>query len=132
MRGKFDRFLLYEPDAMPRVSALAPGPKGNLYVFYQDATANGNSVLRRMAFSNLLSTDTDDGANSDAATAAVKLLASWLVTAGPPALPLEAPWPWAVAGAGALLSGHSIKHLFAALTPATVLYALHQRGAAAR
>jgi hypothetical protein len=37
-----------------------------------------------------------------------------------------------VYAAGALLSGHSIKHLFAALTPATVLYALHQRGAAAR
>jgi hypothetical protein len=28
---------------------------------------------------------------------------------------------------GGLLSGHSIKHLFAALTPATVLYALYQR-----
>lgn len=31
--------------------------------------------------------------------------------------------------AGGLLSGHSIKHLFAALTPATVLYALYQRRA---
>jgi hypothetical protein len=29
--------------------------------------------------------------------------------------------------AGGMLSGHSIKHLFAAMTPATVLYALHQR-----
>jgi len=28
---------------------------------------------------------------------------------------------------GGVLSGHSIKHLFAALTPATVLYALYQR-----
>jgi len=42
MRGEFERFLLYEPDAMPRVTALAPGPEGQLYVFYQDPTANGN------------------------------------------------------------------------------------------
>jgi len=42
LRGEFDRFLLHEPDAMPPVTALAPGPGGNLYVFYQDATANGN------------------------------------------------------------------------------------------
>ncbi len=32
-----------------------------------------------------------------------------------------------VYSAGGLLSGHSIKHLFAAMTPATVLYALYQR-----
>jgi hypothetical protein len=37
-----------------------------------------------------------------------------------------------VYAAGGLLSGHSIKHLFAALTPATVLYALYQRRAAPR
>ena len=29
--------------------------------------------------------------------------------------------------AGGLISGHSIKHLFAAMTPATMLYALMQR-----
>ena len=34
-----------------------------------------------------------------------------------------------VYAAGGLLSGHSIKHVFAALTPATVLYALYQRRA---
>ena len=33
----------------------------------------------------------------------------------------------AVYAAGGLLSGHSIKHVFAALTPATMLYALHRR-----
>lgn len=32
-----------------------------------------------------------------------------------------------VYAAGGLLSGHSIKHMFAAMTPATVLYALHRR-----
>jgi hypothetical protein len=42
LRGEFDRFLLYGPDAMPPVTAVAPGPRGNLYVFYRDATANGN------------------------------------------------------------------------------------------
>jgi hypothetical protein len=42
MRGEFERFLLYEPNAMPPVTALAPGPNGDLYVFYQDPTANGN------------------------------------------------------------------------------------------
>ncbi len=42
LRAEFDRFLLYEPDAMPPVVALAPGPNGHLYVFYQDPTANGN------------------------------------------------------------------------------------------
>jgi hypothetical protein len=34
--------------------------------------------------------------------------------------------------AGSLLSGHSIKHMFAAMTPATVLYALYRRREAAR
>jgi hypothetical protein len=28
---------------------------------------------------------------------------------------------------GELLSGHTLKHLFAAMTPATMLYALHAR-----
>jgi len=37
----------------------------------------------------------------------------------------------AIYSAGELLSGHSIKHLFAALTPATLLYALYRRGDAA-
>jgi hypothetical protein len=38
----------------------------------------------------------------------------------------------AVYSAGGLLSGHSIKHMFAAMTPATVLYALYRRRKAAR
>jgi len=42
LRPRFDRFLLYEPDAMPRVAALAVGPGGTVYAFYQDPTANGN------------------------------------------------------------------------------------------
>ncbi len=42
LRPRFDRFLLYEPDAMPAVSALAVGPAGRVYAFYQDPTANGN------------------------------------------------------------------------------------------
>ncbi len=41
-RGEFDRFLLYNPDASGPVTALAVGPKGNLYLFHRDATANGN------------------------------------------------------------------------------------------
>jgi len=42
MRPKFDRFLLYEPDAFPEASSLAVSPKGDVCVFYQDPTANGN------------------------------------------------------------------------------------------
>ena len=38
----------------------------------------------------------------------------------------------AVYAAGGLLSGHSIKHMLAAMTPATVLYALYRRREAAR
>lgn len=37
-----------------------------------------------------------------------------------------------VYAAAGLLSGHSIKHMFAAMTPATVLYALYRRRAVAR
>jgi len=33
----------------------------------------------------------------------------------------------AIFAAGELISGHSLKHLFAAMTPATLLYALHVR-----
>ena len=38
----------------------------------------------------------------------------------------------AIYAAGGLLSGHSIKHMLAAMTPATVLYALYRRREAAR
>ena len=42
MKPTFDGFLLYHPDATPGVYALAVGPKGQVYAFYRDATANGN------------------------------------------------------------------------------------------
>ncbi len=42
LKPEFDRFMLYEPDAFPGVSALATGPKGEVYAFYKDPTANGN------------------------------------------------------------------------------------------
>jgi hypothetical protein len=41
-KPEFDRFLLFEPDAFPGASSVAPDGKGNLYVFYRDPTANGN------------------------------------------------------------------------------------------
>ena len=40
--ARFESFLLCNLDATPPIRALAVGPKGNLYVFYQDPTANGN------------------------------------------------------------------------------------------
>ncbi|HOX05678.1 MAG TPA: hypothetical protein PK280_04675 [Planctomycetota bacterium] len=42
LKPEFDRFMLYEPDAHPGTGALALGPKGEVYAFYQDPTANGN------------------------------------------------------------------------------------------
>lgn len=42
MKAEFDRFLLHNPDASGEISALAVGPKGSLYVFHRDGTANGN------------------------------------------------------------------------------------------
>ncbi|MHC4916355.1 MAG: NHL repeat-containing protein, partial [Planctomycetota bacterium] len=41
-KPEFDRFLLFEPDAFPSASSVAPDGKGNVYVFYRDTTANGN------------------------------------------------------------------------------------------
>lgn len=42
MKPQFDSFLLFNPDATPEVRGLAIGPKGEVYAFYQDPTANGN------------------------------------------------------------------------------------------
>lgn len=42
LKPEFDRFMLYEPDALPAVNALAVGPGGQIYAFYKDPTANGN------------------------------------------------------------------------------------------
>lgn len=42
LQPEFDSFMLYEPDAFPGATTLAIGPKGELYVFYKDPTANGN------------------------------------------------------------------------------------------
>ncbi|MHC4917019.1 MAG: hypothetical protein ACYTGB_16190, partial [Planctomycetota bacterium] len=41
-RPTFDSFMLYNPDATPGISSLAVGPKGSVYAFYHDITANGN------------------------------------------------------------------------------------------
>lgn len=42
MRPEFDSFLLFQPDATPDITSLAIGPKGQVYAFYHDPTANGN------------------------------------------------------------------------------------------
>lgn len=42
MRGEFDRFLFYRPEATGPISTVAVGPKGTLYVFHRDGTVNGN------------------------------------------------------------------------------------------
>jgi outer membrane protein assembly factor BamB len=39
---RFDRFLMYNPEATGPASAVAVGPGGALYVFHPDGTANGN------------------------------------------------------------------------------------------
>jgi hypothetical protein len=42
LKPRFGGFLLYNPQASGEVSALAVGPRGTLYVFHKDGTANGN------------------------------------------------------------------------------------------
>ncbi len=42
LKPQFESFLLYDPDASPEVENLAIGPKGEVYAFYRDPTANGN------------------------------------------------------------------------------------------
>jgi hypothetical protein len=42
LRPEFDRFLLNNPDGCGRVHALAVGPRGTLYVFHAENTANDN------------------------------------------------------------------------------------------
>lgn len=42
MRPTFDAFLMHNPDASGEVSAVATGPKGDLYLFHKDGTANAN------------------------------------------------------------------------------------------
>jgi hypothetical protein len=42
MKPEFDSFLLYNPDASPEIQSLAIGPRGEVYAFYDDPTANGN------------------------------------------------------------------------------------------
>ncbi len=42
LKPEFDRFLLHNPEASGEVSSLAVGPRGSLYVFHKDGTANGN------------------------------------------------------------------------------------------
>jgi hypothetical protein len=41
-RAEFDRFLGFNPDTCGRVSAIAVGPGGTVYVFHLDNTANDN------------------------------------------------------------------------------------------
>lgn len=42
MRAEPGGFLMHNPHASGEVSALAVGPRGTLYVFHKDGTANGN------------------------------------------------------------------------------------------
>ncbi len=42
LTAELDGFLLFEPDATPEIRSLAIGPKGEVYAFYHDPTANGN------------------------------------------------------------------------------------------
>ncbi|MFW6158074.1 MAG: FlgD immunoglobulin-like domain containing protein [Planctomycetota bacterium] len=42
LRPTFDSFLLHNPDGSPRIHTVAVGPKGRIYCFYKDPTANGN------------------------------------------------------------------------------------------
>jgi len=42
LNPQFDSYLLYDPDATPAVHSLGVGPKGRIYAFYKDPTANGN------------------------------------------------------------------------------------------
>ncbi len=42
LKPEFDRFLLHNPDGSGEISAVAVGPRGSLYAFHKDGTANGN------------------------------------------------------------------------------------------
>ena len=42
MTPTFDSFLLHNPDGSPTIHTVAAGPKGRIYCFYKDPTANGN------------------------------------------------------------------------------------------
>jgi len=42
MKPAMDSFLLFNPDASPPIHNLAVGPRGEVYAFYADPTANGN------------------------------------------------------------------------------------------
>jgi len=42
MKPTFDSFLLHNPDGGPGIHTVAVGPKGRIYCFYKDPTANGN------------------------------------------------------------------------------------------
>jgi hypothetical protein len=42
LRAEFDRFLMYSPNGSGEISAVAVGPRGSLYAFHKDGTANGN------------------------------------------------------------------------------------------
>jgi NHL repeat-containing protein len=42
MKPSFESFMLHNPDGSPAISNVAAGPKGNIYCFYKDPTANGN------------------------------------------------------------------------------------------
>ncbi|MGQ9662951.1 MAG: hypothetical protein ACUVWX_11545, partial [Kiritimatiellia bacterium] len=42
LKPQFDGLLLEDPDATPSIISLAVAPRGNIYAFYNDPTANGN------------------------------------------------------------------------------------------
>jgi len=42
LRPTFDRFLMYNPDALPRLSCIVAGLDGEFYLFHADAVSNGN------------------------------------------------------------------------------------------
>src|SRR5262245_43750021 len=42
MKPEFDRFLMHNPHGSGTIHALAVGPRGTLYAFHVDGTANGN------------------------------------------------------------------------------------------
>lgn len=42
MKPEFDRFLMHNPEGSGQIHALAVGPRGTLFVFHVDGTANGN------------------------------------------------------------------------------------------
>src|SRR5262245_30393660 len=42
MKPEFDRFLMHNPHGSGQIHALAVGPRGTLYAFHVDGTANGN------------------------------------------------------------------------------------------